>query len=776
MEKKIANVVFYKFNGEHNDMQQACIFYADGTVKNTTTEEGIEAATVIAKEEQIKAKADFIDILNKRRIYTMTGKEFEIRFKEFLGKNNNQPQTDVNKKTVPATSGTSAKTPNPPKGSTPTSSNNPTSTKTTPSNSSDPKKPTDKSDSNIPPIVPIVPPTTGKNKKKKNWFQRMKDKFENRKKKRKSFFTRKKKNKKKGKVKDWFKRTWKRITAGILAAAMFFTGGFFIGKRSQDHNIGENPKTTITSEGSAKSKNIEAQDMAYSKLISKTKNSIQSSAMQSQSEKLDNFNRDFSNRYLEKNKKIKAALTWDEMMALNLAYNTYTKEQIKAMFNGAEIDSTMMSSAYKNATLQLMGAYVISNREAPVPLTQFLNTQKQKAFVEKYNNLFYKCKETTGTAQVNAINAFYEELYKDFPIEEQTREVGISHGEARKEVEPYKAAITPIVAATEIMFQNNGKIDHTLSDKALAYFNDLGLCNLVDEQFKRVETITLSSETDPKSTLYTEYRKTKINELMYENNYSISDEDRDLSQLAAFQKWVNGHFVIVNGINTGEFVANKTSSYNFNESTSRTETTSKTTSNRSEAVTYAGEAAVKNAESAADKKIDTENKTNKEQAHKEAEKHHQEMQATESTTTDKLKDEVTASNKELQDMIDNANNSNKQPNENDFGNHGVDFAPDYSDGNGNLSNSVGNITTDSSGAVDSMEPLPDPNQTGAIFDGIVSGITEETTPSQNTSGQEIYEYEEPYSQPISNEEVVDRYIASLASQPSAENGYQFTKK
>ena len=48
--------------------------------------------------------------------------------------------------------------------------------------------------------------------------------------------------------------------------------------------------------------------------------------MTHQSQSLDVFNRDFANKYVEAGKDIKASLTWDEMIALNLAYNTYSKE------------------------------------------------------------------------------------------------------------------------------------------------------------------------------------------------------------------------------------------------------------------------------------------------------------------------------------------------------------------------------------------------------------------------------------------------------------------
>ena len=44
MDKTIANIVFYKFWDPTREaaIQQACVFYADGTVKNTLYEEGKE--------------------------------------------------------------------------------------------------------------------------------------------------------------------------------------------------------------------------------------------------------------------------------------------------------------------------------------------------------------------------------------------------------------------------------------------------------------------------------------------------------------------------------------------------------------------------------------------------------------------------------------------------------------------------------------------------------------------------------------------------------------
>ena len=60
MNKKIENIVFYKFYDPTREepMLQACIFYADGTVKNISYEEGKDLAYEMIKEEKI-SQADF---------------------------------------------------------------------------------------------------------------------------------------------------------------------------------------------------------------------------------------------------------------------------------------------------------------------------------------------------------------------------------------------------------------------------------------------------------------------------------------------------------------------------------------------------------------------------------------------------------------------------------------------------------------------------------------------------------------------------------------------
>ena len=90
MNKEIANVVFYKFFGENGNSEQACIFYTDGTTKNISLDEGIDIAYQLAAAEKINAN-QFRSMINKEKIYTMSGAEFKRRFHEFTEKSKKKP-------------------------------------------------------------------------------------------------------------------------------------------------------------------------------------------------------------------------------------------------------------------------------------------------------------------------------------------------------------------------------------------------------------------------------------------------------------------------------------------------------------------------------------------------------------------------------------------------------------------------------------------------------------------------------------------------------------
>ena len=848
--KKVINVVFYKFYSAQEDVkerEQACLFYDDGTVASVSVEEAVEATHQIAHEEKYYTKDDLRQSFNQKRIYVLSGEEFERRFQEFVVKPENTmttpkaiptaadyhmtqeayddyiaegfvpgtedfdgavildgtgivppktTQTPVVTPTVTPRTVTPTVTPTTgaltpvvtPRAITPIVTPRTITPVVTPRTVTPVVTPTVTPEVTptvtpavtptvtprtvtpvvIPVVTPVVTPTvtpvvtptvtpvvtptvtpvvtptvtpvvtpvatpTVTPPKKKNIFQRAIDKLKG-------------------------NKIVRNIILGATALALLLTGYSCGARRSLEGEIVSLPAIhgTLLDETSDE----------YINLINQTTNEEQKQAMIHTSFLMDNFNTTFASHYVEPGKDVKAALTWDEMMALNLAYNDYSKSELVAMFNGVEVDSQALSDAYRNGTLQLMGAYVISDSEHPVQGYRFLQDEEERAFVEKYETMFYACKEAgTKEERIAAVNAFYAELYKDFPISDEVREEGISHAEGRKQLEPYKLAITPMVAATEMMFQNL-EIDHTLADKPIAYFNDLGLCNKADEIFERAEFISLAADLDEKNPTYNQFVVTKIDELSREGSYNISDAERDLSQLDSFQFWVNGGFTAETGKTTTSTPSGGTTTKTWTETDTKTETHvhTETTDDRDEAVEQAGEDAVKKAEEEAAKKTEEENEAARKEAERKAEEERKRQQEEADKKRQEQEEQARQENEGLQEDIDNANDeidNGGTVNEDDFGGN-VDFDDDHSDENGNLDDSVTDITTDGTGAVDSDEPLPDPND---LEDDETDTYNSSSQTYSNNSGQTVYEYEETY---VSNEELVDAYIRQLEGMSDSE--------
>ena len=466
-------------------------------------------------------------------------------------------------------------------------------------------------------------------------------------------------------------------------------------------------------------------DYSFEQLLNVTENASQKTAMTNLGQSINGFNSDFASNYVESGKDIRAALKFDEIVALQMAYNDYSKEQIKAYFNGSDIRANDLSRYYKDATLQLMGAHVLENSEHPVDMSGLIESQEGKDFYKKYHDMFLAAKEATGDEKIRLVTAFYTELRKDFPVTNEVRTEGISHSENYESLEAYKLSVTPMVAAAEMLWQNLAK-DVTLNDEEIAFFNDIGLCNYADATFERIETITLASEMDSKNPLYSQYRESMIKAMKDKGIYYIDDEHRELSNLDAFKNAVNWHFNEVGDqAGTGEFIPGGTST---------TTTTTTTTDTRTETeTTYHTETEVINlpitpeAQAEVDAQIARENEEARRQAEAEAEAERRRLQEEADRQAQSVYDEVRQDEQDLQNDIDrandqiDANNSDHNPynndpvNESDFGDHGVDFDDEHSDGQGNLDPSVEDITTDPTGDR-TNDPLPDPNQTGAAFD------------------------------------------------------------
>ncbi len=483
---------------------------------------------------------------------------------------------------------------------------------------------------------------------------------------------------------------------------------------------------------------------------------------------------------------VRAALSFDEMVALQQAYNDYSKTELKAYFNGADIDKDTITRAYKDASLQLMGAYVIETNENPVDMSGLINTDEGKEFYNRYHQMFLAAKTATGDDKLEKIKAFYTAVKQDFPITQEVRTEGIAHADDYASLASYKLSVAPMIAAGEMMWQNY-EVDETLDDSTIDFLNDLGLCNYAENKFEKIEMISLTSESDSTNPLYEQYKEAFEKELKEQNIYVIDDEHRELSKLQEFQDAVNWHFE--NGeIYSYSSGVTMTSSETYQETSSyQTSSTSYTTEQTRENVdaSQVPEDVKKKLDDKVDSEIASENDQAKQEAEKKAEEAQKEMQTEEDKKADQIEEEVKKDDEKLQDQIDQANdtindNNKDQDSSNDNkvnesvfdGN--VDFDDDHSDENGNLDDSVKDITTDGTGD-QTGEELPDPNQTGSEFDRKASSedassstSQPEETPSTSTDGSSnnTFEYEE----------VIDEYFNQMESQNQVETeSHQYTK-
>ena len=525
----------------------------------------------------------------------------------------------------------------------------------------------------------------------------------------------------------------------------------------------KNNDSTVLDQVLIESNNNFYDNYTYDELLQVTNNSTQKRAMANVATNLRAFNGDFAKAYIEEGKEIKAALSFEEMIALQQAYNEYSKQDLHAIFNGADIRSSDLSRAYKNGSLQLMGAYVIETRENQVDVSSLIESEEGKEFYHRYHEMFLACKEAEGQEKLDRVNEFYKSVREDFPITQEVRTEGISHSDAYGSIEAYKLAVTPMIAAAEMMYQNLD-IDYTLDDSEIDFLNDIGLCNYADKTFERIETITLSCyEEDETNPTYEQYKNSIIRMLKADNMYVTDDAHRDLSQLDRFQDAVNWHFEYDD---EGYFIGE---TYYTTETHQETNTWTEQQTTTREKITIEEKEIPKDEKEKIDKEIAKENEKAKKKAEEKAEEKRKEIQEEEDKKAEKINEEIKEEEQDLQDKIEDANKqieennkdnntSNDIPvNESDFGDHNVDFDDEHSDDQGNLDDSVENITTDPTGD-QTGEDLPDPNVTGAEFD------KQAEEASQSSSQQEVVEYEEPvveeYNEPVVeeyNEPVVEEY-------------------
>lgn len=539
-------------------------------------------------------------------------------------------------------------------------------------------------------------------------------------------------------------------------------------------------------------------DYNFSQLLEVTTNEFQKNAMINLSATLNNFNGDFANAYTEAGNDIKAALKVEEAVALQQAYNTYSIEDVRAYFNGSEIHAEKLSNAYKDASLQLMGAHVLETRENKVDMTNLIDSEEGRAFYNRYHEMFLAAKEATGTEKTRLVNLFYQAVREDFPITKEVRTSGISHSDDRESLRDYQLAVTPMIAASEILFE---KVDglNKLSKDEIDFLNDIGLCNHADDKFERIETIMLAAYEDNANPLYEQYKNAIINELTNRNQYVIDNAHRELANLRSFQIKVNG-----NNNSLGRYTTmysdtrfiDSTTTYTDTRTWTTTSTSTRTTTSRRE------EDIPSDVRDQIDRGIDNDNRRAREDGQRQADDNARRIQSDEDTNADKVMEDVDNHNQDIQDRIDDANkkiNDGDKVNTSDLGDN-IHIDNNHTDSDGNLNDSVRNITTDPRGA---DNKLPDPDDTEEDFNRRTLRSTSSVAPSNSSTNEATptptptpakvdevntdddshayVEYDQNYGDYdedgnlITTSKQVDKYIESLANEIVEESNKVYTK-
>lgn len=842
--KDIYNIVFYKYKINGIEYRDVCIFYNDGTIEQLPYMDGLKRLKDVANS--LGVSKDDVDglgkFINQEKIHVLSRSEFEDNFKKYMApaevvRASKKPETfeelidrrldDVEASVV-----------------TPKKDTTPKKTTTTTKETTTPKKAAAKAET--PEVIPfvvdagelgeieIVVPDKAATEEKlaavtpiasSTAKDTKKDTASNL----ASTSTRTTTSRKGKSTPKRKKGIGSKIAYGAAALALIFGLGAFahgdihLNKTAMEgamnnSNIPVAAAPAVAGQDANQGSRVLANNTVhsndyydgytYDQLLEVTDSQTQHDEMVRVHDALYGFNVTFADAHVEEGKDIRAALTFEEVIALSQAYNDFTPQEMAAIFNGYGFRSGELTDAYKVATLQLMGGHVIEDREHPVDMSMLLTTQEGKDFYNKYHELYLRVLESEGQEKIDAINAFYAELFSDFPISDDIREVGIAHADGRNSIKSYYLSVTPMVASMEMIAQNYNGIDHTMLDKAIAYFNDIGLCNRAEDNFEIVQQVTMGAcvNEDDTNPLYTQYRDAMVNDLTNLDKYVTTDGRRNLADLKRFQDVVNWH-AYVDG--PWSYHGETYVTYEYDTETKRwTETTTREETTRTQKEMPA------EVKEEIDKEIDKENEEAKRQGEEAAKKEEERLQDEADKDAERIEEEIRQDHEDMQNDIDDANakieenqridqenegkpeeeQEKKDPvNEDDFGDHGVDFDDDHSNDNGDLDDSVENITTDDSGYVPD-EPLPDPNVTGADFDAQYVAPTEvevvdDSATTNSASGTidvvptdtydapveehhdstpvETYDApaeEAPAQQPTSNESAVDQYIESLTDE------------
>ncbi len=496
--------------------------------------------------------------------------------------------------------------------------------------------------------------TRKKKVKKSNTTKQTKSKKDNTKPLKNRFnFLKRDKTKKKHKKR---KKSILNALIGTLIAACIGTGAWIKRDITQKQQAFEKElQNDMNNEDNENEDKISNYDDIYKALYNANINTDKKKAISGICKYILNYNCSVAKNHLGANSSTRLGLKWNEAVAQYLAYNNLSQQSINNIFDTYKFDSDVFIDAYKSGFDQEVLAHTV--QVEPLNKSKIIKNKNGKKFYEKYETfIMYYNANFKDSEKLKYAEKFYKELKKDFDF----------NNENTKDIEKYKLSIMPMIKAMDKM-TSNLNLNNKLSKSEQEYFNKLSSANMIKSKFKNIESkltayqiANQALDEENHEISYKDLKKLAIKELKHEDAYQVANNsERNIIDHSDYKK--NTSYAVASNDNTQ--TATNTSSSNSSEATP-TKTKAK------------------------DKKEKLKAKKIKDES----------VNDTDITTVENTNDE----NNKDDDYYYVAPDTNEDTNNDQENNNVV------------KDESVKDVTTDSTDAVESDTPLPDPNNEDSI--------------------------------------------------------------
>ena len=443
---------------------------------------------------------------------------------------------------------------------------------------------------------------------------------------------------------------------GTLIAACIGTGAWIKRDITQKQQAFEKElQNDMNNEDNENEDKISNYDDIYKALYNANINTDKKKAISGICKYILNYNCSVAKNHLGANSSTRLGLKWNEAVAQYLAYNNLSQQSINNIFDTYKFDSDVFIDAYKSGFDQEVLAHTV--QVEPLNKSKIIKNKNGKKFYEKYETfIMYYNANFKDSEKLKYAEKFYKELKKDFDF----------NNENTKDIEKYKLSIMPMIKAMDKM-TSNLNLNNKLSKSEQEYFNKLSSANMIKSKFKNIESkltayqiANQALDEENHEISYKDLKKLAIKELKHEDAYQVANNsERNIIDHSDYKK--NTSYAVASNDNTQ--TATNTSSSNSSEATP-TKTKAK------------------------DKKEKLKAKKIKDES----------VNDTDITTVENTNDE----NNKDDDYYYVAPDTNEDTNNDQENNNVV------------KDESVKDVTTDSTDAVESDTPLPDPNNEDSI--------------------------------------------------------------